>query len=282
MLNMEKEETNMKKIFNIDDNDEKILEAYQKIPSYYNCNEPINNIITKCCDISPENRPNTEEIYQQIKEGQFFAGTINLILENIIKTINERKNKLKDEMDVNRIINKFSTLTEYRDLKETYPNILPEHFILVLFYLLGIPIFNEINDPILISVINDFKSRKNEKAGLQILELTYNLFNLVKSIDYVYINISLEHFANTVSYDSYKMGKKQLKMSGISSLVPIFKKIKSDFQKNPKKIINFGEVRIENPEIEGKTMKFNLFSDVKIPFKAIKIRKTDMTISFVV
>lgn len=71
-------------------------------------------------------------------------------------------------------------------------------------------------------------------------------------------------------------------MSGISSLVPVFKKIKSDFQKNQKTILRVGEVRIESPVIEGKIMKFNLFSDVKIPFKEIKIRKTYMTISFVV
>lgn len=286
MLNMEKNEIDMEKIFdykNDDDSDEKILEAYQKIPSNYNSNEPINDVITKCCDISPEKRPNAEQVYQKIKEGQFFNGTIEMELEYILKSIDERKNKLKNEIDAHHIINKFSTLTEYEDLKETYPNILPQHFIAVLIYLLGIPIFNEneINDPILKSVINDFKSRKNEIAGLQILDLTYNLFNLVKSIDYVYINVLLQQFAKIADYDQHKIGKKQMKMPGIS-LMPVFQKFILDFKKDQKIDLKVGAIKIENPEIEGKTMKFNVVSDVKIPFKAIKIRKADMTISFVV
>lgn len=286
LLNMEKDETNMRKIFNYindDDNDDKILEAYQNIPLNYNSTEPINNVITDCCDITPENRPDSEQIYNKIKEGQFFTGTIEPIFENILGSINERKDKLKNEMNVNNIINKFSTLTEYKDLKKTYPGISPEHFIFVLLHLLEIPLFNEneINDPTLELVIKDFESRENEKkAGLQILDLTYNLFNLVKSIDQVSIVISLELLASTVYNDNYTMGKKQLKMPGIFK--PILKKIKSDPPKNTKRIQKFGVIKIESPVIEGKTMKFNIISDVKIPFKTIKIRKSDMTISFVV
>ena len=106
------------------------------------------------------------------------------------------------------------------------------------------------------------------------------MFNLVKSIDQVSIVISLELLASTVYNDNYTMGKKQLKMPGIFK--PILKKIKSDPPKTTKRIQKFGVIKIESPIIEGKTMKFNIISDVKIPFKTIKIRKSDMTISFVI
>lgn len=194
MLNMEKEEPDLLKIFGLPDdpnitNDE-ILQAYLTIPEISNHNDPINEIIINCCNIPPDDRPKAKQVFEKIKSGQFFSGTNKEKITEMMEIEEQLKNDLKTKMSNKDKKIRYSTLTESQEIFFDFPTITHIQFIGVLVYLLGLISYEDIMDEISKSIINRFQSSKIKDTGLQILELTCNIFKIAPAVDQIQLLIS--------------------------------------------------------------------------------------------
>lgn len=280
LLNMEKDETDSSKVFGFSNNldNEKILKAYERIPEVLNKKEPINEAIVKCCSMQPESRPIAKNIFETIKNGQFFSGTDKNKLYKMLNIEEERKKKLAEDIKVENVVSRYSTLAEFNDMITSFPTMTPIQFVVVLVHLLGLISFDDMDD-ISKSIINNYKARKIKDTGLQILDLAYNIFKNVSRFDQYQLFISIAHSTLSMA-------------NNLSTMQPeICPKNPGDLRKTKSKPViirsnsrrtqtTFGPITIQNQSYESSVFKFEIVSEKPVPFKIIKIRKSDMTIAF--
>lgn len=283
LINMAKDESDLCKVFkfsnsnNITNNE--ILQAYKRIPEIFNNKDPINNAIIKCCNMEPNNRPIASKVFEIIKNDQFFSTTDKNKLSKMMSIEEDLKKKLAEDMKVENMVKRYSTLTEFSEMRSEFPKMTPIQFVVVLVHLLGLISFEDMDD-ISKSIINNYRSRKIKDTGLQILDLAYNIFKMVSRFDQYQLFISMAHSTISTANNPSQM-QQEINRAKLPGDLKRTKSQQITVKSQPRKPLGkFGPITIENQTHEPNILKFYLVSEVQTPYKIIKIRKSDMTIAF--
>lgn len=291
LLNLAKDESEISSIFELssDSNitDEKILEAYKRIPEILSKNkeDPINDVIIKCCDFDPLKRPTAPELFEKMKNGQFFKGCDIEELNGFIKFVECLKENMKNEMNVDNIVRRFATLAESQNLMSKFENLDNQKFGKIMSVLLEFATpedYEELDDDSK-ALIDAFNSRKDKKTGLEILEIVYYLCKkLNPSPELIQFFISKED--NTLSMDSQQSAlkfdpKMIFQSNGINDKK--FLDMAPKMHKAADKI-SLGSVKIDafRYDRKNKLLSYHVATQKQVPYKMVKIRPKENKITF--